>query len=136
SRASCRGRRGQRGRSWSARSSGLGCAPSCATQRLSQRAWAWLDTARDQLALPTGIPPCELDQGRHLKPVIELALAGSIAIREGASGSQSAQIASSLVEFAWKQLDSGELLYQLQREHPGELYSATALRGVTHPVSA
>lgn len=107
-------------------------------QRLSQRAWPWLATARDQLTLPTGIPPCELDQGRHLKPVIELALAGSIAIREGASGSQSAQIASSLVEFAWKQLDSGQLLYQLQREHPLdtlplEAYAVFVQAGYRHP---
>lgn len=89
-----------------------------AAQRLSQRAWAWLDTARDQFTLPTGIPPRELDLMRHIKPIMELALAGSIAIREGTTGSQAAQIASSLVEFSWRQFDCGELLYELQRERP------------------
>jgi hypothetical protein len=87
-------------------------------QRLAERAWRWLEANHSQLALPSGVPPEELDVVRHLKPVAELALAGSIGVREGATGQRGPTVAHGLVEFGWTQLGHGDVLYEIQRERP------------------
>jgi hypothetical protein len=97
--------------------------PSWATsaQRLAERAWSWLGAVHGEFALDPNIAIDQLDSVRHLKPLSELALAGSIAIREGVAGCHGARVAPALVEFAWHQFRDGELLYELQRERPLDL---------------
>jgi hypothetical protein len=97
--------------------------PSWATsaQRLAERAWSWLGAVHGEFALDPNIAIDQLDSVRHLKPLGELALAGSIAIREGVAGCHGARVAPALVEFAWHQFRDGELLYERQRERPLDL---------------
>lgn len=108
-----------------------------AAQQVAARAWGWLEASREHFALPIDVAVDRLDRSRHLKPLGEFALTGSIAVREGATGSQAARIAPALVEFAWQQLRTGDLLYELQRERPAdtlpmELYAPFLRAGYRH----
>jgi hypothetical protein len=87
-------------------------------QRLGERAWRWLEANHPEFALPTDVAAAELDVARHLKPLSELALTGSIAMREGTTGRHAAGVAHALVEFGWTQLRDGDVLWQIQRERP------------------
>lgn len=87
-------------------------------QRVADRAWRWLDANHTEFALPPDVAAPELDVVRHLKPLTELALAGSIAVREGTTGRHATTAAHTLVEFAWAQLHDGNLLCDIQRERP------------------
>jgi hypothetical protein len=87
-------------------------------QRLADGAWRWLAAHHTELALPAGVAPAALDLGRHLKPLAELALAGSIALRGGATGRHAATVAAELIEFGWVQLGEGDVLCDIARERP------------------
>jgi hypothetical protein len=105
-------------------------------QQVAERAWGWLEMTQQRFALPD-VAVDQLDASEHLKPLGELALAGSIAIREGATGSRTARTAPALVEFAWQQLRAGDLLYELQRDNPVdtmpmELYAPFVRAGYRH----
>lgn len=107
-----------------------------AAQQVAMRAWNWLEVSQERFALPD-VTSDRLDPTEHLKPLGELALAGSIAIREGATGSRAAHLAPVLVEFAWRRLRAGDLLYELQCEDPidtvpMELYASFARAGYRH----
>ncbi|MDQ3762800.1 MAG: hypothetical protein M3460_14440 [Actinomycetota bacterium] len=106
--------------------------------QIAVRAWSWLDAAREHFALPSDFSCDQLHPNENIKPLGELALAASIAIREGATGSREAQIARALVEFAWVQLRGGEVLYDLTRDHsvdtyPMETYTWFVRIGYRHP---
>jgi hypothetical protein len=91
-------------------------------QQVAVRAWEWLDAGIEHFALPAEVSPAQLDVAEVIKPLGELALAGSLVTREGAAGHRQAQIASALVEFAWAQLRGGEVLYEAQRAKPVATY--------------
>jgi hypothetical protein len=91
-------------------------------QRLAERAWLWLDAAQDEFTLPPEVAADQLDHTRHLKPISELALAGSITAREATTGRHAARVAPALVKYGWRQFGAGELLYELQRENPLETF--------------
>jgi hypothetical protein len=106
--------------------------------RMAVRAWSWLDAAREHFALPTDISSDRLHPNEDMKPLAELALAASIAVREGATGSREAQIAPALLEFAWSQLRGGDVLYELLCVHsidtyPMETYAWFVRCGYRHP---
>ena len=106
-------------------------------QRLAEGAWSWLEVHHAEFALPPEAAADELDVVRYLKPVSELALAGSIAVREGTTGRHAAAVARTLVEFGWAQLRGGDVLCELQRERPLdttplELYAPFVRAGHRH----
>lgn len=110
-----------------------------AAHQIAARAFGWLDAAIEYFALPTDASPdrLDLDVNKHLKPLAELALAGSIAVREGVAGSREARLAPALVGYAWQQLRDGDVLYELQRAnpavtHPMEVYAPFVRAGYHH----
>lgn len=109
-----------------------------AAHQITVRAFGWLNAATQHFALPADTSPDRLDVNKDIKPLSELALAGSIAVREQATGSHEARLAPALVDFAWQQLHSGDVLYELQRQnpavtHPMELYAPFVRAGYHHP---
>lgn len=89
-------------------------------QQLVTRGWEWLDASRQHFALPAEVPTAKLHTSWHLQPLGELALCGSLQIRDGSGGSPQAGIASMLLEFVWEQLRDGEVLIELQRHRPND----------------
>lgn len=110
---------------------------AAAAHHLAVRAFGWLDAATEHFALPADASLDRLDINKHIKPLSELALAGSIAVREGATGSRETRLAPALVEFAWRELREGDVLYELQRAnptvtHPMETYAPFVRAGYHH----
>ncbi|MCA1605047.1 MAG: hypothetical protein LC775_06165, partial [Acidobacteria bacterium] len=108
-----------------------------AAHQLAEGVSCWLDAAREYFALPTDISPDQLHPDEDMKPLGELVLAGSIAIREGTTSSRQVQTARALIEFAWQQLRSGQMLYDLQCEqlvdtYPMEIYACFVRAGYRH----
>ncbi|MGH3751476.1 MAG: DUF6895 family protein [Pseudonocardiaceae bacterium] len=106
--------------------------------QVAVRALGWLDAARDHFALPADVASDRLRPNEDIKPLGELALTVSIAIREAAAGSREAQLAPALAAFAWAQFRDGDVLYELQREqpietYPTETYAWFARTGHRHP---
>ncbi|MGH3513886.1 MAG: DUF6895 family protein [Pseudonocardiaceae bacterium] len=106
--------------------------------QVAVRALGWLDAARDHFALPVDVASDRLRPNEDIKPLGELALTVSIAIREAAAGSREAQLAPALAAFAWAQFRDGDVLYELQREQPietfpTETYAWFARTGHRHP---
>jgi hypothetical protein len=102
------------------------------------RALGWLNAARDHFALPQDISAYRHRPNEDIKRLGELALAVSIAIREGVTGSREAEIARSLAAFTWAELRDGDVLEELQREqpietYPTETYAWFARIGYRHP---
>jgi len=97
-------------------------AAAATAQQVAGRALGWLDAAVEHFTLPEQVPPDQVDADGKIKPLGELALVGSLVIREGAAGHRQAHIAATLVEFAWRQLRGGEVLYELQRANPVTTY--------------
>lgn len=109
-----------------------------AAHQITVRALSWLEAVSPHFALPSGAWPDRLDVDKDIKPLSEVALAASIAIRERATGSCEARLAPALVDFSWHQLRGGDVLYQLQRHnpavtHPMELYAPFVRAGYRHP---
>ncbi|AOS63659.1 DUF6895 family protein [Actinoalloteichus hymeniacidonis] len=89
---------------------------------LAGSAFGWLSEAAPHFRLVPDLPATEVDIGDSIKPLSELALAGSLAVREGVAGSREAQIAPEIVDFAWREFGCGSLLLAMQRRAPGETY--------------
>ncbi|MEV0677744.1 hypothetical protein AB0I60_14590 [Actinosynnema sp. NPDC050436] len=75
------------------------------------------------------------------KPLCELALAASLVLRDGVTGTAEQQAARELLDFTWGQLRRGDLLYERQLRHPVltdplEVYSHHARSGYHHPALA
>lgn len=96
---------------------------STSAHQIGERAWRWLEVHYRQFELPSDVPVGELDAVRHLKPIAELALVGSIATREGSLGRHAAGVAETLMEFGWAQLRGGDLLVDLLRERPFDTFA-------------
>ena len=90
--------------------------------KLAEGAWCWLGAVHRDFALDPLAVPEQLDLVRDLQPLGELALAGSLAVREGVTGGHGARVALALVAFAWEQFRAGELLFELLRDRPMELF--------------
>jgi hypothetical protein len=106
-------------------------------QKVSARALGWLHAAVEHFGLPPELRPDQLDVNEMIKPLGELALVGSLVSREAAAGQRQTEIASALVEFAWRQFGHGEVLYELQRAnpvvtYPMETYAPFARAGFRH----
>jgi hypothetical protein len=100
-------------------------------------AWRWLDAVRDRFALPSDASFDQLHPAEDIKPLGELTLAASLAIREDALGSREKHIARSLIDFAWTQLHHGELLFDLISAtlvpYPMEIYAWFRRAGYRYP---
>ncbi|MEU4805807.1 hypothetical protein [Actinosynnema sp. NPDC023587] len=73
------------------------------------------------------------------KPLCELALAASLVLRDGVAGTAELRAARELLEFTWRQLRDGDLLYERQLRHPLltdplETYSHHGRSGFRHEV--
>ncbi|WP_016699222.1 DUF6895 family protein [Actinoalloteichus spitiensis] len=98
----------------------------------------WLDGAAHLFAFPPDVPVLDVNTNRHVKPLAEFALAGSIAVREGATGSRQAQISPVLMDYAWNALGNGSFLHELQlampvETYPMEIYAMFTRAGYRHP---
>lgn len=105
-------------------------------QRVADNALGWLGRMRSHFALPRGVPDHEID-GERLKSLSELTLAAGMVAREAVAGPRSAELASGLLDFAWREFHEGDLLYRLQRHtppatHPTEIYSLFTVAGYRH----
>ncbi|ASO20535.1 hypothetical protein FHR81_004646 [Actinoalloteichus hoggarensis] len=105
--------------------------------RVAGAAFGWLSEACPYFRMPPG-PVADIDVGESVKPLCELALAGSLAVRESVTGSREAQIAPELVDFAWREFGCGRVLLELQRRsvaetYPMETYAPFVWAGLRHP---
>ncbi|MEV0618769.1 hypothetical protein AB0I81_35990 [Nonomuraea sp. NPDC050404] len=105
-------------------------------RQVGEKAVSWLGTMRTCFRLERDRPGQDLDNGA-LKSLAELALAGEIIRREAVAGPHCARTAEGLLEFAWRELDEGEVLYRLQAgtpaaTHPMEMYASFAATGHRH----
>jgi hypothetical protein len=81
------------------------------------------------------------DPDNDYKPLGECALAASLVLREQVAGARDKQRAHGLLEFAWQQLRSGDMLYERQLRHllvsdPLETYGHFARAGYRHEALA
>ncbi|MET2716708.1 hypothetical protein ABXV03_13340 [Streptomyces harbinensis] len=106
--------------------------------QVATRAFGWLLAHRDHGALPEGTTADLGDPNSVYKPLGEAALAGSLVLRESAAGSESMRAARELLDFGWRQLREGDLLYERQLRHslltdPLEMYAHFVRAGYRHP---
>ncbi len=105
------------------------------------RALGWLGRARSGFALPEAVTAAQIPV-QALKSVAELGLAMSLIEREAVAGTEDAQAARQLAEFAWGQLEGGALLYRRQLNDPAssfpmEVYASFVRAGYRHrPLAA
>lgn len=108
-------------------------------QQLSSRALDWLHAAHRSGfgALPAGAAVDPTDPDDAYKPIGEAALAGSLILRDGVAGPRGMQAAQEMLDFGWRQLRSGDLLYERQLRHtlltdPMETYVHFVRAGYRH----
>ncbi|OEV00212.1 hypothetical protein AN217_23080 [Streptomyces qinglanensis] len=114
-------------------------APPALLHGVGDRALAWLDANRDHFRLT------EADRARgdalmeRLKPIGELAINMRMLSREGVAGGRQRERATSLLDFAWRELlDGGNVLVTLQHDEPFspvplEIYAVFHELGHRHP---
>ncbi|ALG09834.1 DUF6895 family protein [Kibdelosporangium phytohabitans] len=100
-------------------------------------ALAWLHTHRELDVFEDNATVDINDPDNVYKSLGELALAGSMVLREGVAGTAEARAGRELLEFSWEQLRRGDLLYERQLRHalltdPLELYVPYARSGYRH----
>ncbi|MEU6060095.1 hypothetical protein [Streptomyces sp. NPDC047097] len=105
--------------------------------RVGDGALAWLGRLRSCFALPADAPVHEIP-GDELKALSELALATGTVLRAAVAGPDGSRTAKELMDFAWRELREGDLLYAMQRHgpgatHPREVYAQFAAAGYRHP---
>ncbi|MEU0990745.1 DUF6895 family protein [Streptomyces sp. NPDC005953] len=105
--------------------------------QVATRAIGWLHTNRSRGSLPPESREVLADPDGFYKPLGELALAASLVLREGMASSGEQQSARDLLDFAWGQLASGDLLYERQMRFPMmtdplEMYTHFARVGYRH----
>ncbi|MFD7901912.1 DUF6895 family protein [Kitasatospora sp. NPDC059747] len=108
-------------------------------QRLGSHALDWLDAGRRNGfgRLPDNTVVDLADPNDAYKPLGELALAASLILRDGVTGPGDTRTAHGLLDFAWDQVRSGDLLYERQLRHlamtdPLETYAHFARAGYRH----
>jgi hypothetical protein len=104
--------------------------------QVNDKALDWLGRVRPCFALDRRVPDHELD-GAALKSLSELGVAAWVVRREAVCGPRGAADADALFDFAWQELEEGELLYRLQRHTPAatfplEIYASFAAAGRRH----
>ncbi|MCG5213230.1 DUF6895 family protein [Streptosporangium soli] len=104
--------------------------------QVGERALAWLECMRGSFAL-TAETPDDHVEGQALKSLAELALAAGMVRREAIAGPQCADTAGRLLDFGWRQVGRGDLLYRLQARtpaatYPMEIYAPFAAAGYRH----
>lgn len=105
---------------------------------MTRRALEWLAENRSRGALPSSWHPDASDPNKEYKPLGEIALVGSLVLREGAAGPREAEAARALLDHAWEEFRHGDLLYERQLRHPLmsdplETYAHFARAGYEHP---
>ncbi|PSL55826.1 hypothetical protein B0I31_104117 [Saccharothrix carnea] len=100
-------------------------------------ALGWLHAHRELGAFEDDATADLGDNDSVYKPLCELALASSLVLREGVAGSAELRAARELLEFSWRQLRAGDLLYERQLRHglvtdPLETYVHHARGGLRH----
>ncbi|SES33130.1 hypothetical protein SAMN05216188_1346 [Lentzea xinjiangensis] len=104
---------------------------------VTARALGWLHANRDLGAFDDDATADLNDPDGVYKPLCELALASSLVLREGVAGTAELRAARELLEFSWRQLRRGDLLYERQLRHvlltdPLETYAHHARGGLRH----
>ncbi|MGW0537338.1 DUF6895 family protein [Streptomyces sp. NPDC003032] len=105
--------------------------------QVSAQALAWLHSHRERGALPAGTTADLCDPDSVYKPLGEAALAASLVLRESAAGSAELGMARQLLDFCWRQLGDGDMLYERLLRYsmmtdPFETYAPFARCGLRH----
>ncbi|KOG87538.1 hypothetical protein ADK38_24845, partial [Streptomyces varsoviensis] len=92
--------------------------PVRTAHEISGRALAWLHANREYGAL-SSVPRSDVgEEGETYKALAETALAASLVLRDGAAGTTELTLARELLDFGWRQLGEGTLLYERLLRHP------------------
>lgn len=105
---------------------------------VAARGLGWLHRNRGRGTLPADTTAELADPDLVYKPLGESALAASLVLREGMASPADQQAAREILDFAWTQLGSGDLLYERQLRYPLmtdplEAYTYFARSGYRHP---
>ncbi|MFC4036697.1 DUF6895 family protein [Streptomyces polygonati] len=108
-----------------------------AAHLVAARALGWLHRNRSLGALPPDTTAELADPDSVYKPLGESALAASLVLREGMASVADQRAARDMMDFAWTQLGSGDLLYERQLRYPLitdplEVYAYFARVGYRH----
>ncbi|MBT2674367.1 hypothetical protein J7E95_26860 [Streptomyces sp. ISL-14] len=108
-----------------------------AARSMADRALSWLHANRALGALPPGTTADLADPDSVYKPLGETTLAASVILRDGVAGPGHLVAAQSLMDFTWRQLREGDMLYERQLRHtlmtdPLEVYAPFARCGYRH----
>jgi hypothetical protein len=104
---------------------------------MTSRALGWLHANRELGAFPADTTADIGDPDGVYKPLGEAALAASLVLREGVAGAAESRTARQLLDFSWKQMRDGDLLYDRQLRHsllsdPLETYAHYSRGGHRH----
>ncbi|MEU4746474.1 hypothetical protein AB0G02_39280 [Actinosynnema sp. NPDC023658] len=104
---------------------------------LGSRALGWLRANQHLGGLPPDTDADFDDPNRAYKPLSESALVASLVLREGVAGPTGLAHARELLEFTWRQMRQGDLLYERQLRHslltdPMETYAHFTRVGLRH----
>ncbi|WP_369216747.1 DUF6895 family protein [Streptomyces flavofungini] len=104
---------------------------------VSTRALAWLHEHHEIGALPPDTTADLGDPDSVYKPLGETALAASLVLREAVAGSAQLRMARALLDFGWRQLGTGDMLYERLLRYsmmtdPLEAYAPFARSGLRH----
>lgn len=105
--------------------------------RMGEAGLRWLSENRDGFRLGDDALEATTEVNRTWKPLAELAQMGVAVTRLTPPDTVQHQLAADLLAFAWKQVDDGALLLELQRLEPAgtyplEFYAAFASAGLRH----
>lgn len=81
---------------------------------VAHRALTYLNNHRDAEVFPNDIPVEPEDSDTVYKPVAEIGMAAALVVREGVGGKTQLRAAHELIDFTWRQLRGGDLLYERQ----------------------
>ncbi len=81
---------------------------------VAHRGLTYLHEHRDAEVFPDDIPVEPEDPDTVYKPVAEIGMAAALVLREGVGGTTQLRAARELIDFAWRQLREGDLLYERQ----------------------
>lgn len=81
---------------------------------VAHRGLRYLYDHRDAEVFPADIPVEPEDPDTIYKPVAEIGMAAALVLREGVGGTTQLRAARELIDFTWRQLREGDLLYERQ----------------------
>ncbi|MFI9005759.1 DUF6895 family protein [Actinosynnema sp. NPDC053489] len=106
-------------------------------ERVATRGMGWLHDNRHRGAFPAETTTAAVEPDKVHKPLGESALAAGVVLRAAAALRGQQARAARLLEFCWRQIRCGDLLYERQLRHPLmtdplEVYAQFAAAGLRH----